>query len=207
MQNPRKIRCVAHSLILAHRSLMHRLENLISRFEEPNSAARWDAPLITVPFFDPSLCQKPEAQDATPCGEILGSGDAERIWEALTTGDVKPPNVAVLPVRADALRCCRARLMMLFEIPLRLPGSQFDNIVSDHVGVCDGIRCRDVTRTAGTLAFVWFDNAGSPCSSTSTAYTNPIRAHNQPNCIYANVAAHQATVHEAESACGIRIDQ
>ncbi|ORY89047.1 chromatin associated protein KTI12 [Leucosporidium creatinivorum] len=73
------------------------LENLISRFEEPSSAARWDSPLITVPSFDGSLAVAPEGA----AEGISGSADAERIWEAITTGDVKPPNVATLPVHTS----------------------------------------------------------------------------------------------------------
>ena len=76
-----------------------RLENLISRFEEPQSSARWDSPLITVPSFDGSLAVAPEGA----AEGILGSADAERIWDAITTGDLKPPNVATLPVRLVVL--------------------------------------------------------------------------------------------------------
>lgn len=71
------------------------LNNLISRYEEPNSSARWDAPLITIASFDPDLSQRPQGEANE---DIVGSGEAERIWEAITTGEVKPPNVAVLPV-------------------------------------------------------------------------------------------------------------
>ncbi|KAM0790821.1 hypothetical protein ACM66B_004666 [Microbotryomycetes sp. NB124-2] len=74
------------------------LENLISRFEEPNSSARWDSPLITVASFDPDLCQRPE--DAAE--DVVGSGEAEKIWEAMTTSEIKPPNVAVLPVHVGS---------------------------------------------------------------------------------------------------------
>ncbi|KAK4050750.1 kti12, chromatin associated [Microbotryomycetes sp. JL221] len=71
------------------------LENLISRFEEPNSSARWDSPLITIASFDPDLCQRPSMAIND---DDVGSNEAEKIWEAITTGDIKPPNVAVLPV-------------------------------------------------------------------------------------------------------------
>ncbi|KAL8293260.1 hypothetical protein RQP46_000954 [Phenoliferia psychrophenolica] len=66
------------------------LDNLISRFEEPSSVARWDKPLFTVSCFDPPL-DSPSIEDG-------GNVDAERIWAALISGDIKPPNVATLPV-------------------------------------------------------------------------------------------------------------
>lgn len=76
-----------------------RLDNLISRLEEPNSAARWDAPLITIPHFDPPLTTPP-SNPSSP--DVLGSVEAERVWAAITTGDIKPPNIATLPVHTSA---------------------------------------------------------------------------------------------------------
>ncbi|EGU11621.1 hypothetical protein RTG_02406 [Rhodotorula toruloides ATCC 204091] len=69
------------------------LDNLISRFEEPNSAARWDAPLITLAFDDPALDSRP-ASDADAEGAVGGSEAVQRIWTAITEGEIKPPNVA-----------------------------------------------------------------------------------------------------------------
>ncbi|POY72381.1 hypothetical protein BMF94_4685 [Rhodotorula taiwanensis] len=66
------------------------LDNLISRFEEPQSAARWDAPLFTIAEDDPAFDQS--AQVATE--ELLGSTEAERIWTAITEGVIKPSTVA-----------------------------------------------------------------------------------------------------------------
>ncbi|KAM0753765.1 chromatin associated protein KTI12 [Meredithblackwellia eburnea MCA 4105] len=64
------------------------LENLITRFEEPSSAARWDSPLFTISCFDPSLEETgPEGTD---------NAEAERIWNALVAGDLKPPNLATV---------------------------------------------------------------------------------------------------------------
>ncbi|GAA5823836.1 hypothetical protein JCM11251_003315 [Rhodosporidiobolus azoricus] len=67
------------------------LDNLISRFEEPNSVARWDAPLITVASDDPPLTTRPDPAEE---GDF-GSEAAERIWAAITEGDIKPANAAV----------------------------------------------------------------------------------------------------------------
>ncbi|GAA5974754.1 hypothetical protein JCM11641_007253 [Rhodosporidiobolus odoratus] len=66
------------------------LDNLISRFEEPNSTARWDAPLVTLPWDDPPLNVKAEGAE----GDASGSEAAERIWQAVTSGELKPANVA-----------------------------------------------------------------------------------------------------------------
>ena len=54
-------------------------ENLITRFEEPNSMARWDSPLFTVSSLDPL--------------------PADAIWQSVTSGAKAPLNVAVLQVR------------------------------------------------------------------------------------------------------------
>ncbi|KAF9478639.1 chromatin associated protein KTI12 [Pholiota conissans] len=63
------------------------LDNLLVRFEEPSSMVRWDAPLFTVTSDD----------DDVP---------AAQIWEAITKGNLKPPNsgtLAVAKAPADAL--------------------------------------------------------------------------------------------------------
>lgn len=73
-----------------------RLDNLISRFEEPQSAARWDAPLFTVADDDPPF----DATATSQQGETkLDSKDAERIWTAITEGVIKPSTVATQQVR------------------------------------------------------------------------------------------------------------
>ncbi|GAA5974094.1 hypothetical protein JCM21900_000281, partial [Sporobolomyces salmonicolor] len=74
------------------------LDNLISRFEEPSSSARWDSPLITVACDDPPLNERPPgAEDGA-----LGSAEAERIWEAITQGELKPANVATQVVQTSS---------------------------------------------------------------------------------------------------------
>ncbi|KAG9122992.1 hypothetical protein FRC07_000388 [Ceratobasidium sp. 392] len=63
-------------------------ENLLQRYEEPNSMVRWDAPLFTVPWSD----------DSAP---------GEDIWKAITSGDVRPANQAVAAIAkppSDALQ-------------------------------------------------------------------------------------------------------
>ncbi|BGP34258.1 kti12, chromatin associated [Rhodotorula toruloides] len=77
------------------------LDNLISRFEEPNSAARWDAPLITIAFDDPALDSRPESS-ADGQGAMEGSEAAQRIWSAITEGEIKPPNVATQVVHTSS---------------------------------------------------------------------------------------------------------
>lgn len=65
--------------------LLARLDNLIQRFEEPNSMARWDSPLFTV-----------TTDDHLPVNAI---------WESVTSGNKAPTNVAVLQVWP--LRLCK----------------------------------------------------------------------------------------------------
>ncbi|KAG8967866.1 hypothetical protein FRC03_009153 [Tulasnella sp. 419] len=53
------------------------LDNLLQRFEEPNSMARWDSPLFTIPWTDES---------------IPGSA----IWDTIMSGNTAQPNAAVI---------------------------------------------------------------------------------------------------------------
>ncbi|KAG5716758.1 Protein kti12 [Termitomyces sp. T112] len=64
------------------------LENLIFRYEEPSSMVRWDSPLFTI-LWD---------ENAPPMSQI---------WDALTKGNIKPPNSGTLSVAkapTDALQ-------------------------------------------------------------------------------------------------------
>ncbi|KIY70406.1 chromatin associated protein KTI12 [Cylindrobasidium torrendii FP15055 ss-10] len=61
------------------------LDNMIQRYEEPNSMVRWDAPLFTV-----------LADDTLSTSNGSESTLGEQIWRAVTAGDVKPPNGAAL---------------------------------------------------------------------------------------------------------------
>lgn len=54
------------------------LDNLIARYEEPSSMARWDSPLFTIPW-----------DESMPFDDIQ---------KALTEGNVKPPNAGTLSV-------------------------------------------------------------------------------------------------------------
>ncbi|TFK44648.1 chromatin associated protein KTI12 [Crucibulum laeve] len=54
-------------------------ENLLVRYEEPSSMVRWDSPLFTVMWTDQSI-------------------PGEGIWDAITKGNVKPPNSGTLSV-------------------------------------------------------------------------------------------------------------
>lgn len=58
---------------------LYRLENLFQRYEEPNNAVRWDSPLFFVPWSDDSL-------------------PLDKIFEAITSGKIKPQTTATLPV-------------------------------------------------------------------------------------------------------------
>ncbi|CAE6439142.1 hypothetical protein ACGC1H_006900 [Rhizoctonia solani] len=63
-------------------------DNLIQRYEEPNSMVRWDAPLFTVPWTDETV-------------------PGEDIWRAITLGDKRPANQAVASIvkpPSDALQ-------------------------------------------------------------------------------------------------------
>ncbi|KDN45567.1 hypothetical protein RSAG8_04891, partial [Rhizoctonia solani AG-8 WAC10335] len=63
-------------------------DNLIQRYEEPNSMVRWDAPLFTVTWTDETV-------------------PGEDIWRAITLGDKRPANQAVASVAkppSDALQ-------------------------------------------------------------------------------------------------------
>ncbi|GAA5891373.1 hypothetical protein JCM8208_002606 [Rhodotorula glutinis] len=76
------------------------LDNLISRFEEPNSAARWDAPLVTVADDDPPL-DAPGA--GAGAGEsVEGSEVAQQVWRAITEGELKPPNLATQSIQTSS---------------------------------------------------------------------------------------------------------
>ncbi|KAJ3571768.1 hypothetical protein NP233_g3539 [Leucocoprinus birnbaumii] len=64
------------------------LENLFMRYEEPSSMVRWDAPLFTVLWTDEAMPN-------------------DSIWEAITKGNIKPPNSGTLNVAkapSDALQ-------------------------------------------------------------------------------------------------------
>ncbi|KAF8894146.1 chromatin associated protein KTI12 [Infundibulicybe gibba] len=55
------------------------LDNLLVRYEEPSSMVRWDSPLFTVLWSDEQV-------------------PALQIWDAVTKGNVKPPNSGTLSV-------------------------------------------------------------------------------------------------------------
>lgn len=61
------------------RPLSHdRFDNMLMRFEEPNSMVRWDSPLYTIPY-----------DEEAPC---------DAIWQTITTGAKAPPTAAVANV-------------------------------------------------------------------------------------------------------------
>ncbi|GAA5843145.1 hypothetical protein JCM9279_001875 [Rhodotorula babjevae] len=76
------------------------LDNLISRFEEPNSAARWDAPLVTVASDDPPLDER--RAGTGDGGEGEWSEAAQQVWRAITEGELKPPNLATQSIQTSS---------------------------------------------------------------------------------------------------------
>ncbi|TRM69629.1 chromatin associated protein KTI12 [Schizophyllum amplum] len=64
------------------------LQNMIARYEEPSSMVRWDSPLFTITWTDETL-------------------PMDQIWDAVTHGNVKPPNAgtqAVVKAPTSALQ-------------------------------------------------------------------------------------------------------
>jgi len=57
--------------------LSETLENLIMRYEEPSSMVRWDSPLFTILWTEEGI-------------------PGDQIWEAVTSGNIKPPNSGTL---------------------------------------------------------------------------------------------------------------
>lgn len=95
----------SHAPLTSRSLTLRSLDNLISRFEEPNSAARWDAPLVTVASDDPPLDERADG------GDVAGSEAAQQVWRAITEGELKPPNLATQTVRCGLRsRCCAAQL-------------------------------------------------------------------------------------------------
>lgn len=64
---------------------LNRLENLMTRYEEPSSMARWDAPLFTILWSDENV-------------------PGPQIWEAITKGNLRPPNAGTLSVNLHSMR-------------------------------------------------------------------------------------------------------
>ncbi len=73
-----------HSSSVHHSESSNRLDNLIARYEEPNSMVRWDSPLFTVPWSE---------------SDIPGP----EVFDAITSGIVKPPNVGTSTVRTKTM--------------------------------------------------------------------------------------------------------
>ncbi|CAA7263199.1 unnamed protein product [Cyclocybe aegerita] len=71
--------CRERNLLRETRYAPNTLENLFVRFEEPSSMVRWDAPLFTILWSDEHI----------PGPDIL---------EAITKGNLKPPNSGTLSV-------------------------------------------------------------------------------------------------------------
>ncbi|KAL1689434.1 chromatin associated protein KTI12 [Schizophyllum commune] len=87
------------------------LENMIARFEEPSSMVRWDSPLFTITWTDDEL-------------------PMDRIWDAVTHGNVKPPNAgtqAVVKAPTSALQALEQTTTALVST------------ISTHPSVVDGL--------------------------------------------------------------------
>ncbi|KAI5832839.1 chromatin associated protein KTI12 [Schizophyllum commune Tattone D] len=86
------------------------LENMIARFEEPSSMVRWDSPLFTITWTDEEL-------------------PMDSIWDAVTHGNVKPPNAgtqAVVKAPTSALQALEQTTTALVSA------------ISTHPSVVDG---------------------------------------------------------------------
>lgn len=174
-----------------------RLENLISRFEEPSSAARWDSPLITIPHFEASLCQVPPDSEEG----VHGSPDAVRIWEAISTGDIKPPNVATLPVRRFRLVHVAQQLTHLFRSLLSTADTSWHNIIPHPSRVYDLHSHLDPPLATVALSALRTHNPRPADDTTSSCGT-----HHQQGSIDADASTPEATVFETEPADGQGVD-
>lgn len=81
------------SCLLSLSLSLRRLDNLITRFEEPLSTARWDSPLVTLACDEPVL-------------DSVESTSAEQIWANITQAIIKPPNIATVAVSAAVQALC-----------------------------------------------------------------------------------------------------
>jgi protein KTI12 len=72
------------------------LENLLVRYEEPSSMVRWDSPLFTTLW----------TEEYPPVYQI---------WEAVTKGNVKPPNSGTLAVGTELCSFKRMVAIMIFS--------------------------------------------------------------------------------------------
>ncbi|KAL1663525.1 chromatin associated protein KTI12 [Schizophyllum commune] len=87
------------------------LDDMIARFEEPSSMVRWDSPLFTITWTDEEL-------------------PMDRIWDAVTHGNVKPPNAgtqAVVKAPTSALQALEQTTTALVSA------------ISTHPSVVDGL--------------------------------------------------------------------
>ncbi|GAA6060825.1 hypothetical protein JCM10212_005243 [Sporobolomyces blumeae] len=83
------------------------LDNLISRFEEPASTARWDSPLVTVACDDAALdtgvpSEPADAGASAEWREEMGTKEAQAIWDALTNAELKPANLATKVINTSS---------------------------------------------------------------------------------------------------------
>ncbi|KAK4703078.1 protein KTI12, partial [Phenoliferia sp. Uapishka_3] len=160
------------------------LENLISRFEEPSSTARWDKPLFTVSCFDSPMISVGEG--------ALENADAERIWLAITAGDIKPPNVATLAVChifCGVIGLCLTRL-------LSHAGCHLYCLVSYPLGADHDNPHYDSSFDPSAFPTFWSNTSPTPDHTSRSRYRHP-----EQDYFDANVPASQAAIYKIESAC------
>ncbi|KNZ80477.1 Protein kti12 [Termitomyces sp. J132] len=88
------------------------LENLIFRYEEPSSMVRWDSPLFTI-LWD---------ENAPPMSQI---------WDALTKGNIKPPNSGTLSVQPQVAKAPTDALQALEQTAAAIVSA----IIADQTGL------------------------------------------------------------------------
>ncbi|KAG6862217.1 hypothetical protein C0995_002147 [Termitomyces sp. Mi166 len=99
------------------------LENLIFRYEEPSSMVRWDSPLFTV-LWD---------ENVPPMSQI---------WDALTKGNIKPPNsgtLSIVKAPTDALQALEQTTAVIVSA-----------IIADQTGL-GGQQSLSLSTPSGTL--------------------------------------------------------
>lgn len=115
-----------------------RLDNLMSRFEEPSSSARWDSPLITVASDDIPV-DSTSSEDGGE-GRKFVSKQAEEIWQALANSELKPPNLATQVVEFSSFRLDPANLVLTVHLSHHLGSNIFHFIPYDPR--VDNFKCR-----------------------------------------------------------------
>lgn len=85
--------CIARNAALMTETTQYSqnaIENLISRFEEPNGNARWDSPLVVFPWCDSLVAKSNEVTNGL-AGKLEGLRVCEQHESPQKTADVEAP--------------------------------------------------------------------------------------------------------------------